>query len=196
MSAASEVCHHCSKQGHYKRNCLELLIKNKGICETTKKHSGGKDGSGGAAGQTWCSHHNTTTHSGSECYAQGGPRPQQDSAYTTCSTQCSHHSPDGDAKKSELNFGHDFDGGFLFTSTTTARPFLPYGHETAPVDAHTTDLAPSAVRGLLTTTTGIINTAETSIITITRGLWELVTHKSTTDEKMTLSASVGAASRP
>ena len=93
MSAASEVCHHCNKQGHYKRNCPELQIKNKGKRETTKKHSGVKAASGGGAGQTWCSHYNTPTHSDSECYAQGAPRPQQDSAYTSCSTQCSHPSP-------------------------------------------------------------------------------------------------------
>ena len=113
MSAASEVCHQCNKQGHYKRNCLELLLKNKGKRETTKKHPGGKGGSGGGAGQTWCSHQNTTTHCDSECYAQGALRPQPDSAYTTCSTQCNHPSPDGDAETLELNFGHDLDGGFL-----------------------------------------------------------------------------------
>ena len=42
MSAASEVCHHCNKQGHYKRNCPELQIKNKGKRETTKKTLRGK----------------------------------------------------------------------------------------------------------------------------------------------------------
>ena len=69
ISAASEVCHHCNNQGRYKRNRSEPLVKNKGKWETTKKHSGGRAGSGGGAGQTWCSHHNTTTHSDSECYA-------------------------------------------------------------------------------------------------------------------------------
>ena len=55
--------------------------------------------------------------------------------------QGSHPSPDGDAKKSELNFGHDFDGGFLFKGTITARIFLPNGQETAtPVNARTTEL--------------------------------------------------------
>ena len=108
MSAASEVCHHCNNQGHYKRNCPELLFKNKGKRETTKKHLGGKARSGCGVGQTWCSRQNTMTHSDSECYAQGAPRPQQDSAYTASSTQCSHPSPDEDAKKSELNFGQDF----------------------------------------------------------------------------------------
>ena len=102
--------------------------------------------------------------------------------------------PDEDAKKSELNFGHDFDRGFLFTSATTARTFLPNGQEIAtPMDACTTELAPSAVRGLLRTTTGIITTIVSGIVTIAEGLWELVAHRSTVDDKKTLTASGGSA---
>ena len=38
-------------------------------------------------------------------------RPQQSSAHTACSTQCAPPLPDGDDKKSDLDFGNDVDGG-------------------------------------------------------------------------------------
>ena len=121
-----------------------------------------------------------------------GPRPQQDSTYTTCSTQRSHPSPDGDTKKSEPNFGKDVDGGFLFTSISvnTARTFQPNGQETAaPVDACATEIATSSVRGQLRPSTGIITIVVTGIITIAQDRRELETHRRTVDEKNTLSAS-------
>ena len=171
---------------HYKRTCPGLLLKSKGKWETTENYSGGKAGSGGGAGQTWCSHHNTTTHSDFECYAQGAPCPQQRSPYTACSTHCSHPSPDGDTKKLELNFGRDLDGDFLFTSTTTARTFIPNIEEAAtPVEAYGTEPVPSLAQELLS----IIAIAVTGIITIARGLWELLTHSGIVVEKKTLTAS-------
>lgn len=96
-SAESDVCHNCNKQGHYTRDCPDLA-NGKGKREGTKKHSEGNVGSGGGAGQTWFSYHNTTAHSDIECCAQGAPRPQQGSAYTACSTQWSDPlPPDGDS---------------------------------------------------------------------------------------------------
>ena len=152
--------------------------------QSRENQSGGKGGSKGGAGQTWCSFHNTTTHSDSECYAQGAPRPQQGSAYTACTTHRSNPlPPDEDIKKSELSFGNDFDGGFLFTSTTAAWTLLPNGQEQAtPVDAYTTDAASSMFQGLLKKTTSIIAIAIAGTITIVGGLWELLNRRNTLDE--------------
>lgn len=186
MYAESYVCHHCNKQGHYKGNCPELA-NGKGKLERNEKHFGGQGGAGGGSRQTWCSFHNTTTRSDSECYTQGAPRRQQGSTCIFWSTQRnSPHLPDGDGKTSELNFGDDFEGGFLVTSTTVARTFLPNGLEQAiPVDLYTTDVAPSTFRGLLRTATIIIIT-ETGIITFIRDLWELLNHGATLDKEKPL----------
>lgn len=136
MSPAPEVCHHCNTQEQFKRNYSELQFNGKGKLETTKEQCGGNTGSRGSAGQTWCAHHNTTTHADSECYAHRARRPQQGSAYTSCLTQCRHPSPDGGTTKWGTNIGNDFEWGFMFTQRTTALTFLPNGQETAtPVDA-------------------------------------------------------------
>lgn len=97
MSVESDVCHHCNKQWHYKRDCLEL-VNGKGKRERTNKHSGGSGGSGSGAGQSRCSFDNTKTHSDVEWI----PRPHQGRAYITCSTQYINPlPPDGDSKISE-----------------------------------------------------------------------------------------------
>ena len=68
--------------------------------------------------------------------------------------------------------------------------FLPNGQESAtPVEAYATEPVPSAVQELLS----IITIAVTGIITIARGLWKLLTYRSTVVEIKTLTASRGSA---
>ncbi|CAN0592678.1 unnamed protein product, partial [Laminaria digitata] len=59
------ICHNCGKSGHYRSGCAKK-----------------KSGSGGSAGQKWCTVHRTTTHNDDECYVQGAPRSQASSTHT------------------------------------------------------------------------------------------------------------------
>ena len=123
------VCHHCSKQGHYKRSCAELA-NSIGKQERTKKHSEGTAKSGGSAGKTWCSHDRTTTPTDPERCAQGAPHAQG-STYTASSAQCTHSPADEDHEQLELNFDNDLDEDFLSTRTRATRTFVPDGQETS-----------------------------------------------------------------
>ncbi|CAN0529257.1 unnamed protein product, partial [Scytosiphon promiscuus] len=75
---SSSICHDCDKAGHYRSG---VPAKRHG---KINKPAGRKkrSGSGGSAGQKWCSTHKSTTHNDAECYAQGAPRPQVSSAHT------------------------------------------------------------------------------------------------------------------
>ena len=72
-----------------------------------------KSGSGGRAGQKWCTVHRTTTHNNAECYAQGTPRPQRRSTYTAAVVGAQTRSDDTE-NKPVVNFDDDFDRGFTF----------------------------------------------------------------------------------
>lgn len=100
-----KFCHHCNKRMCHKRNCPKLGNGNSKL-ERIREHPGGKAGSRGGAGRTWCSFHNTKTHSDYECYTQGALRPQQGGAYAALYTQLSHPPLDGDDNVSELTFGN------------------------------------------------------------------------------------------
>ena len=41
-----------------------------------------KSGSGGSAGQKWCTVQKTTTHNDAECYARGASRSQTNTTHT------------------------------------------------------------------------------------------------------------------
>ena len=191
MSAASEVCHHRNNQGYYKRNYPEL--QEEGQAGDDQETLRGK-------GWIWRRRRADVVLATQHDHAlllrmlrTRGAAPTAGQRLRSFLHAVQSPFPDGGARKLAVNFGQDFDGGFLLTRATTSRTFLPKVQETGtPVDVCTTKLAPSAVRGLVRTTIGFITTVVTGIITIGRSIWELVTHRSAVNEKKTLSASGGS----
>ena len=70
-----------------------------------------KSGSGGSAGQKWCTVHKTTTHNDAECYSQGAPRSETCSTYTAAVVGALTRTDTDD--KPVINFD-DFNQGFAF----------------------------------------------------------------------------------
>ncbi|CAN0244684.1 unnamed protein product [Laminaria digitata] len=93
------ICHNCGREGHYKSGCaVPGKVYSKG--KKTAAAAGQTKKTEGGAGQKWCSVQKPTTHSDTECYAQGAERPQTSSTHT--------------AERPTINFDDDFDKGFQF----------------------------------------------------------------------------------
>lgn len=104
------ICHNCGKSGHYRSGCA-VPAKAHGNSNKSARQKK-KSGSGGSAGQKWCTVHRTTTHNDAECYAQGAPRSQTSSTHTAAVVGAQTRT-DTD-NKPVVNFDDDFDKGFAF----------------------------------------------------------------------------------
>ena len=101
-SAPVVTCHNCGKVDHCKSGCaVPGKTYRKG-----KTPAGKKAGSSRGPGQKWCLVHKTTSHSDTECYAQGASHPQTSGAHTAVIM-----SVDIDEKPT-INFDDDFDFAF------------------------------------------------------------------------------------
>ena len=134
ISAGTRTCPHCGQDGHLTRNCWKKRDQDKqsgsdrnhrdNSRESKKsfgKKGGSKPESEGAAGQKWCSVHNTTTHSNDMCYAQGAPRPKRGGANLASAVlSASSSSTNDDDDAPPLIFDDDFDKRFACSALTTA----------------------------------------------------------------------------
>ena len=104
------ICHNCGKPGHYKSGYAVPTKANGNSNQPARRRK--KSGSGGSAGQKWCTVLKTTTHNDTECYAQGAPRSQTSSTHTTAVVGALTRTDTDD--KPVINFD-DFDKGFEFS---------------------------------------------------------------------------------
>ena len=101
------ICHNSGKPGHYRSGCAVPTKVNGNSNKPARRKK--KSGSGGSAGQKWCTVHKTTTHKDAECYAQGAPRSQACSTHTAAVVGALTRTDTAD--KPVINFD-DFDKGF------------------------------------------------------------------------------------
>ena len=96
------TCHNCGKVGHYKSGCaMPGKLYRKG-----KTPQGKKAASSRGPGKKWCSVHETTSHSETECYAQEASRPQTGGAHTAAILSVNTD------EKPTINFDDGFDFAF------------------------------------------------------------------------------------